>query len=150
MARSPGILACFADCGHSDCLGRCHVGSPHFIHRKNGGIYIAFWRPLKWGGLNEPGVKIRWLRKILGDFGIFLAKPPNEAILDLPDPQNRTRDHVSIPKGPNISSYGPFLSHLEQISSQIKPNPTRPTWEEPGRNMRNLVMDFVFFSNGDP
>ena len=70
----------------------------------------------------------------------FLGEPPNEAILDLRDPQNRTRNHDSVPKGPNISSYGPFSSHLVRISSQIKLNPSRPTWG-------NLAMDFCFFFN---
>ena len=67
-----------------------------------------------------------------GRFLDFLVKLRNEAILGLRDPQNRTRDHVSIPKGLNISSYGPFSSHLVRISSQIEPNLIRPTWEEPG------------------
>ena len=75
-------------------------------------------------------------RAILG----FLGEPPNEAILGLRDPQNRTRDQDSVPKGPKISSYGPFLSHLVRISSQIKLNPSRPTWG-------NLAMDFCFFFN---
>ena len=73
-------------------------------------------------------------RAILG----FLGEPPNEAILDLRDPQNRTRDQDSVPKGPKISSYGPFLSHLVRISSKIKLNPSRPTWG-------NLAMYFCFF-----
>ena len=70
----------------------------------------------------------------------FLAKPPNEAILDLRDPQNRTRDHDTFPKGPEISSYGPFSSHLVKISpksSQIRPN-------QPGKN---LALDLGFFFN---
>ena len=64
-----------------------------------------------------------------GRFWDILGKQPNDAILDLRDPQNRTCDHISIPKGPKISSYDPFSSHFVRISSQIEPNPSQATWE---------------------
>ena len=108
-----------------------------------GGVSYPFPHPRNWGGYFNPGVRIRWLRKP-GDGGSefdgvsnraiwgFLGEPPNEAILGLRDPQNRARDQDSIPKGPKISSYGPFLSHLVRISSQIEPSPTQATWEKPG------------------
>ena len=77
-----------------------------------------------------------------GRFFEILAKQPNEAILDPQDPQNRTRDHNSIPKGPKISSYGTFSSHFVRISSQIQPNPIRPTWEEPGHGFWHILAFF--------
>ena len=84
----------------------------------------------------------------------FLAKPPNQAILDLQDPQNRTRDHDSIPQGPKISSWfilEPFGEDF--LPNRAKSNPTNlgsgprqmesgPRQMEPGRN---LGMDFGFF-----
>ena len=75
-----------------------------------------------------------------GRFLDFLGKPPNEAILGLRDPQNRTREYDSVPKGPKISSYGPFSSYFVRISSQIEPNPTRPTWD-PVQDKWNPVQD---------
>ena len=104
-----------------------------------------FYPPRKWGGgspwhsrAGENGVVEKTRRSGFdgyansGRFWGILAKPPNEAILDLRDPQNRTRDHDSIPKGQKISSYGPFSSHFMKISSQIQPNPSQATWVEPG------------------
>ena len=70
-----------------------------------------------------------------GRFWEIWGEPPNEAILDLRDPQNRTRDHDSVPKGQKISSYCPFSSHLVRISCQIEPFGPNP----------NLGMDFCFF-----
>ena len=95
---------------------------PHLRDRANGDFQMA-------RGSKSDGYANSWR------FWVILAKPPNEAILDLRDPQHRTRDQDSVPKGPRISSYGPFSSHLVKISSQIKPNPAHSTWG-------NLGMDF--------
>ena len=89
----------------------------------------------------NPGSKFDGYAKFQAKLEI-LEEPPNEAILDLRDPQNRTRDHDSVPKGPKISSYGPFSSHLVRISSQIEPNPSQATWGILGGNR---AMDFCFF-----
>ena len=78
-------------------------------------------------------------------FLVIWAKPPNEAILDLRDPQNRTRDHDSVPKGQQIISYGPFPSHLVRISSQTKPNPTPTTWGNLGMDFREPGHGICFF-----
>ena len=110
---------------------------PSFIPRGRGGP-IPIPAPAQMGGLFQPRGPNSMVTQETGRFWRFLGEPPNEAILGLRDPQNRTRDQDSVPKGPKISSYGPFLSHLVRISSQIKPNPTRPTWG-------NLAMDFCFF-----
>ena len=76
----------------------------------------------------------------------ILAKPPNEAILDLRDPQNRTRDHDSIPKGPKISSYGPFSSHFVRILDFL-PNRAK---SEPSNLGGTWLWILAFFFNGRP
>ena len=42
--------------------------SGHVNLRSNGVTPVAFWCPPKWGGLNDPRGRIRWFRKIPGDF----------------------------------------------------------------------------------
>ena len=82
--------------------------------------------PRKWGCLEWLGGPNSMITQNSGRFLEILAKPPNEAILDLRDPQNQTRDHISVPKGPKISSYGPFSSHFVRISSD--PSNLGGTW----------------------
>ena len=88
--------------------------------------------PRKWGCLEWLRGANSMVTQKSRRFFEILAKPPNEALLTLPDPQNQTRDHVSVPKGQKISSSGPFSSHFVRISSQIEPNPSQATWVEPG------------------
>ena len=107
---------------------------PHLRHRANGDFQMA-------RGSKSDGYANSWR------FLEILAKPPNRGILDLPDPENRTRDHISIPKGPKISSYGPFSSHFVRISSQIEPNPSQATWGILGGTG---LWIFAFFFNGGP
>ena len=78
----------------------------------------------------------------------FLAKPPNEAILDLGDPQNRTGDHDSVPKGLINQLIWSILEPFGQdfLPNRAKSDPTNlgsgPRQMEPGRN---LGMDFGTF-----
>ena len=114
--------------------------TPQFYPPREWGGPIPIPAPAQMGGLFQPRGPNSMVTQETGRFWEILGEPPNEAILGLRDPQNRTRDQDSVPKGPKISSYGPFLSHLVRISSQIKLNPSRPTWG-------NLAMDFCFFFN---
>ena len=98
--------------------------------------------PLEQGGLFQPRGPNSMVTQQTRRFQDFLGKPPNRAILGPRDPQNRTRDHVSVPKGPKISSFGPFSSHFVRIPSQIRPNPTHSTWEEHGYGF------WLFFHGG--
>ena len=59
--------------------------------------------------------------------------------------QNVTRDHDSVPQGLEISSYGPFSSHLVRISSQIRPNPTHSTWGNLGMDFEEPGCGFLLF-----
>ena len=95
--------------------------SPHLTPRSNGGIPLAFWRPLKWGGLNDPRVQIQWLRKIRAIFGI-LGKTAK-------------RSHFRPPRPPESDSRPRFCtkrtenqllrSILEPFGEDFVPNQTK-------------------------
>ena len=104
--------------------------TPQFYPPREWGGPIPIPAPAQMGGLFQPWGPNSMVTQETGRFWEILGEPPNEAILSLRDPQNRTRDHDSVPKGPKISSYGPFSSHLVRISSQIEPfgpNPNQAT-----------------------
>ena len=112
-------------CDYPPVLSPAGVGGP-----------IPIPAPAQMGGLLQPWGPNSMVTQETGRFWDFWENRQTKQFWA----SETTREQDSVPKGPKICSYGPFLSHLVRISSQIKPNPTRPTWG-------NLAMDFGFFFN---